>query len=89
MLVQKGRLKLEIDCLEWVKLATQAQGLRVAPITPKIAVNSSRLPGTIHGDPVDRLLISTAMEQNAILATADEKLIAYCKQHHIPYIAPR
>lgn len=89
MLVQKERLRLNIDCLEWVQQAINVENLRVVPITPQIAIESSRLPGSIHGDPADRLLLATTLNQKAVFATADEKLIAYCKLHHIPYINPR
>lgn len=57
LLVQRGRISLEMDCLEWVEQALCDPGFHVAELTPQIAVLSSRLPGTIHGDPVDRILI--------------------------------
>lgn len=46
-------------------------------ISPKAAIQSSRLPGTIQGDPSDRIIIATAHEENAVLVTRDEKILEY------------
>lgn len=77
MLVEKKRIELDRDVQEWVDQALDIPGLRIAPITPQIAIQSTRLPGMIHADPADRLLIATTHEENAVLATCDEKLLKY------------
>ncbi len=53
MLEGKGRISFSMDCLDWVKQALDAPGLSLVPLTPEIAVLSSRLPGDFHGDPAD------------------------------------
>ena len=60
-----------------------APGLHLVPLTPEIAVQSTRLPGTVHGDPADRILIATARVLNATLLTADAKIRAYGKSGHL------
>ena len=88
MLVQKGRIELEIDTLEWVNTALEVSRIQLCPITPRIAVQSSRLPGTPHGDPVDRLLIATAFEENLVLVTCDKKILEYSSENLITAFDP-
>jgi PIN domain nuclease of toxin-antitoxin system len=88
MLVQKGRIELETDTLEWVNTALEASGIRLCPITPRIAIQSSRLPGDVHGDPVDRLLIATAFDENLVLITCDQKILEYSSENLINTFDP-
>jgi len=82
MLEAKGRLALKISCTEWVNQALTTPGLSLFPLTPEIAIESSRLPGEIHADPADRILLATTRITGARLLTADERLLAYGRQHH-------
>lgn len=77
MLEAKGRLTLAADCESWVQEALAAPGIRLAELTPHIAISSTRLPGTFHGDPADRMLIATARESEATLVTADQAILQY------------
>ena len=77
MLEAKGKIKFPIDCLDWVEQALCAPGIALVPITPEIAIKSSRLPGDFHGDPADRIIVSTARKLNATLITHDKKIIRY------------
>ena len=79
MLVEKKRIELEMDCLDWVEQALDSRGINLAPITPRIAIQSTRLPENIHGDPADKILIATAHEYNAVLVTHDQKILEYGK----------
>jgi PIN domain nuclease of toxin-antitoxin system len=79
MLEAKGRIVLGSPCEKWVATALALPGLRLIGLEPEIAVASSRLPGEMHGDPADRILTATARERNAVLATADERLVEYGK----------
>jgi len=83
MLVEKKRFTFEMDCLDWIEKALAFPGIRLAPISPRIAVQSTRLPGTIHADPADRILVATAHEENAVLVTCDQKLLEYGRGHFI------
>jgi PIN domain nuclease of toxin-antitoxin system len=82
MLEAKGRLDLKMSCAEWVNQALATPGLSLVPLTPEIAIESSRLPGKIHADPADRILLATARITGTRLLTADERLLAYGRQHH-------
>ena len=79
MLEAKGRITLGMPCEQWVNAALALPGLRLAGLTPEIAIASSRLPGEMHGDPADPILAATARTRNAVLATADERLVEYGK----------
>jgi PIN domain nuclease of toxin-antitoxin system len=83
MLVAKGRLSLEVDCEDWVRESLAAPELRLVELTPHIAIASTRLPGTFHGDPADRILIATARESGATLFTADQAMIEYSREGHV------
>lgn len=88
ILVEKNRIQLEMDRLEWVENSLQASEFEIAPITTRIAIQSSRLPGDLHGDPADRLLISTAHEINAVLVTCDQKILQYGEDRYIDVYDP-
>ncbi len=83
MLVAKGRLTLTRDVQEWVGDALRQPGVALAPLDPTIAIASTRLPGTIHGDPADRLIVATARYFDALLVTADDQLLAYGAAGHV------
>ena len=83
MLEIKGRVHLHLSCEQWVKEALATPGLRLAPLTPEIALDSTRLPAPFHGDPADRILIATARRTGARLLTRDQKLIQYGRHRHV------
>jgi PIN domain nuclease of toxin-antitoxin system len=89
MLSQKGRILLEMDCLDWVEQSLLDPGFELAPLTPQIAVMSSFLPGNFHGDPVDRILVATALNNHAVLVTCDEKILEYGEQNILYVHDPR
>ncbi len=89
MLVSKGRLTLDRDVGEWVQTATSLSGIRIEPITPEIAVASTRLPDVLHSDPADRLIVATARHLGALLITDDQKLIDYGLSGHLKVLKAR
>ena len=74
MLVQKGRLALGQDVGAWIAAALKLPGLSLVPLLPEITVDSARLPGEVHGDPADRMIIATARHLGVPLATADRAM---------------
>ncbi|MFH1462786.1 MAG: type II toxin-antitoxin system VapC family toxin [Pseudomonadota bacterium] len=77
MLDARGRIHLGQDCLSWVRSALHRTGVQVVPLGPEIAIDSTRLPGQPHGDPADRLIISSARYTNSTLVTKDRAIIRY------------
>jgi len=87
MLESKGRLQLKMNCAEWVRQALATPGLALVPLTPEIAIESSRLPGQFHGDPADRLLVATARIGGLQLMTKDDRLLEYSRHGHVRTIS--
>lgn len=88
MLVEKKRIEIDMDVLDWIEQALDIPGINLSAITPRIAIYSTRLIGKAHGDPVDRLLIATAAEKNAVLVTCDRKILQYAKGKEISAFNP-
>jgi PIN domain nuclease of toxin-antitoxin system len=83
MLVAKGRLTLARDVDDWLEQVLALPGLRLAALEPGVAIASTRLPGSLHGDPADRLIAATARHLGAVLVTADDKLLAWGAAGHV------
>ena len=83
MLEVKGRITLAADCDSWIRQALAAPGVRLAELTPAIAVSSTRLPSPFSGDPADRILVATARETGATLVTADRAILDYGRRGHL------
>lgn len=75
MLDHKGRIQMNVDLLQW-RSELLAGGLREYPVTGNIGIQAASLRD-FHGDPADRLIVATAIHENAILATADEAITAW------------
>jgi len=80
-----GRLRLALspDPEAWLADVLARPEIGVAPLTPTAALAAAFLPEPLHGDPADRLLIATAREIDAALATRDENILAYGKAGHV------
>jgi len=50
VLVSKKRIDLYRDVLVWIRDALSLPGIKLAPLEPEIAVDSTRLPWEAHGD---------------------------------------
>jgi PIN domain nuclease of toxin-antitoxin system len=83
MLAQKGRLALGREVGAWIIAAMALPGIILAPIEPVIAIDSVRLPGRLHGDPADRLIIATARHAGLPLLTADGAILEYGALGHV------
>jgi PIN domain nuclease of toxin-antitoxin system len=77
------RIELSQDVRTWVGRALSFPGVRFKGLSPSIAIESTRLPGDIHRDPADRILIATARLAGAALVTSDERILGYAKQGHV------
>jgi PIN domain nuclease of toxin-antitoxin system len=87
MLEARRRVRLSMDCRTWVRRALQAPGLRLHGLTPAVAIESMRLPGAIHGDPVDRMLVATARLTGATIVTRDSRILDYAAGGHVAALA--
>lgn len=78
MLAAEGKIKLNGPALQWVTEAVAQSCAVVYPLEPAIAVDSAELPG-FHGDPADRMFVSTARHLSAVLVTRDAKILAWAE----------
>lgn len=83
MLEAKRRLTLSRPIDEWVCSALRAPGVQLLGLSPEIAIESTRLPGSPGGDPADRILIAGARVAGARLATRDPGILGYAGQGHV------
>ena len=74
LLVQLGRLRLDDDLEEWLRIAASPATVEVQLITPAVVAEMTRLPSTFHQDPADRLIVSTARAAGLPLATHDARI---------------
>lgn len=83
MLCRNNRVKLKSNPEDWINNALAAPGILLAQLTVAIALESSRLPGEVHGDPADRMLIATARQMGWKLVTADQRILAYGRSGYL------
>ena len=87
MLAKKERIRLSLPVVEWIGRAAGRNGPRILPIDEAVALESTRLPGTPHGDPADRFLIATARLQQLVLVTADKAIRTYADRGYASVMA--
>jgi PIN domain nuclease of toxin-antitoxin system len=75
------------DPKTWFARLLALPGIKEARITPAIAIDSSHLPGDLHPDPADRLIIATARHMGMPIVTGDRKIIAYADAGHV-HVSP-
>jgi len=73
MLVSKQRISLRLELGIWRRELLQ-KGLCELPMYGGVAVRAGEFL-ELHGDPADRIIIATALEESAILVTADQKML--------------
>ncbi len=82
-LESKGRLRFPMEFNKWVEQAMASPGVRLHALSTSIAIESTRLPGEFHSDPIDRILVATARELNAPIITADAAILAYANRDYV------
>ena len=75
--VERGGLSFSIPLEDWFSIALAYPGISLLPLTPQIAIESTRLPGTFHKDPADQIITAAARIYNCPLVTYDTKILNY------------
>lgn len=89
MLVQKGRLELNMSVRQWVKQAlTEAVDVMMLPLAADIAIGSCEF-SMPHADPADRIILATAQHESIPLVTADKVILREAKKLHLKTYAIR
>ena len=76
-LVEVGRLAFTIPVQEWIDQALDYPGIQLLELTPRIAIESTQLPGSFHRDPADQIIVATARILGIPLFTFDDKIVNY------------
>ncbi len=83
LLSAKGRMPTAMPPSDLFRDVAMATGVRVEPLSPDILISSSFLPGTLHKDPADRILIATARAQGLTIVTRDRIILDYAEKGHV------
>lgn len=76
-LVEYNRLSLPCGISEWFEEALNYPGITLFDLTPRIVIESTKLPEKFHRDPADQMIVATARVHNLPLLTADSKIVEY------------
>lgn len=74
-LVKHGRIALRLSVTDWLN-QIEANGVAIIPVSRSIAERAVSLPEH-HKDPVDRIIIATAVEHKAQLLSVDGRFPDY------------
>lgn len=91
LLVDTGRVDLDIPIADWIERFLDCHGIEPAPLDCRAASRSYQMHPLEHRDPTDRLLIATAIELGCPLVTYDERIARFAGRHDRQYgfaIAP-
>jgi PIN domain nuclease of toxin-antitoxin system len=80
MLVEKGRVGLDRPTRVWVGDFLASDRVALAELTPAIAVDAAAITN-FHGDPADRIIVSTALAHGVALISKDDKIRALAGVH--------
>ncbi|MFH1489948.1 MAG: type II toxin-antitoxin system VapC family toxin [Pseudomonadota bacterium] len=73
-LVEKERISFSIPSIVWIRRSLREFNIRVADLSPEIAVESTVLRG-FHRDPADQIIVATSRILGMPLVTADKQLL--------------
>lgn len=76
----KGRLDLAVDPAFWIHRAERMPGIALVPLDRELLLLSAMLPGILHGDPADRMIVATALLRASPLVTADRRIVEYARR---------
>jgi PIN domain nuclease of toxin-antitoxin system len=76
----RGRLDLAVDPAFWIHRAERMPGIVLVPLDREMLLLGAMLPGTIHGDPADRMIVATALLRACPLVTADRRIVDYARR---------
>lgn len=85
LLVDTGRIELELPIEAWVTRFLGRPGVEPAPLGHRAASRSYQLHHLEQRDPADRLLIATAIELGCPLVTYDERILRFAAKHGRQY----
>ena len=76
-LVEYSRLVIPVTVSEWMDKALSYPGIDLIELSPRIATESTQLPGTFHKDPADQNIVATSRILDCPLVTLDGRIRGY------------
>jgi PIN domain nuclease of toxin-antitoxin system len=83
MLSAKHKLTSPLTPKVWFDRLTSRPDVELVPLTSDILIESCFLPGDVHADPADRILIATARALDLTIVTRDRDVLAYSARGHV------
>ncbi len=77
----KGKLKLSMDVMLWLRRAERAPGISYLPLDREVLLLSTQFAGDMPGDPADRMLVAAAQLHAMPLVTVDRGIIDHAGTH--------
>jgi PIN domain nuclease of toxin-antitoxin system len=76
-----GKVELTRPLDLWLRDNTA--GLSMLDLPLEVVLESTRLPGTFHKDPADRLIVASARVHDLVLVTGDRLILDYAAGGHV------
>ncbi len=83
----RRREKAPADPFKFFDSFSSLSGISLCTLSPGILIQSSFLHPWRHKDPVDRILVATALANNLTLVTSDRAILAYGALGHVKTLA--
>ena len=83
LLARKGRFKSHHSPQRWFEILMSKPDTALAELTPAVLMESSFLPGSMQGDPADRIIAATAREYGYTVLTRDRALLDYGREGYL------
>lgn len=83
LLAKSGRAPMARSPQAIFEALHRLPGVLLEQLTPDILIDSSLLPGEVHGDPADRILIATARALDLTIVTRDRHILDYARRGHV------
>jgi PIN domain nuclease of toxin-antitoxin system len=87
MSIAKGRIASPLSAQNFFNVFVEDTNIARRELTAKILIDASYLPGALHGDPMDRIIIATAREHDLTIVTRDRAILAYGAAGHVKTLA--
>lgn len=71
---RKGRLTLDRPFEMWLREAAASDVVQIVPLDVEVVIQLDKLPRSFHGDPADRLIVSSSRAHKIPLATHDRAI---------------
>ena len=78
-----GRLGVTSSLEQWIEGALLPAGIRLAELTAHIAIDAGHIARAALPDPMDRFLVATARQLDAMLVTCDRAILKYGDSGHV------